>query len=318
MREYLNFRRNSVSTDEEWKSLYQFQANFRSQNKVTASDLLMNLELPLSLLQYLYSDSVRPSNKIGTLEKSLRENLRILKEKGRCGFISGQNPEFILREIYELNKDELRSYGVDIMRLGDDNSVIIDNTPSFGTTFDQHGEQAVKNVLKGTQFEDSPIVIETYTLLSVLESPICTRTDAGYGTSTMVLYELGVFGITAKHTIITSEQYKKLVKEDTNICVRALQRTPLTCRYPISSPTDVVVGYANYENLHKELDIATFLPLAHNSFPVNMFNASVPYIMNKEMLTKFEYVKDVKVCLHMYVLYVCMIMRYLNFSSVFV
>ena len=172
MRGYLNFRRNSVSTDEEWKSLYQFQANFRSENKVTASDLLMNLELPLSLLQYLYSDSVRPSNKIGTLGKSLRENLRILKEKGRCDFISGQNPEFILREIYELNKDELRSYGVDIMRLGDDNSVIIDNTPSFGTTFDQHGEQAVKNVLKGTQFEDSPIVIETYTLLSVLESPI--------------------------------------------------------------------------------------------------------------------------------------------------
>jgi hypothetical protein len=115
----------------------------------------------------------------------------------------------------------------------------------------------------------------------------------------MVLCELGVFGITAKHTIITSE-------EDTNICVRALQRTPLTCRYPISSPTDVVVGYAHYENLHKELDIATFLPLAHNSFPVNMFNASVPYIMNKEMLTKFEYVKDVKVCLHMYVCIVCM------------
>jgi len=117
----------------------------------------------------------------------------------------------------------------------------------------------------------------------------------------MVLCELGVFGITAKHTIITSEQYKKLVKDDTNICVRALQRTPLTCRYPISSPTDVVVGYAHYENLHKELDIATFLPLAHNSFPVNMFNASVPYIMNKEMLTKFEYVKDVKFFLHMYV-----------------
>ena len=130
----------------------------------------------------------------------------------------------------------------------------------------------------------------------------------------MVLCELGVFGITAKHTIVTSEQYKKLIKEDTNICVRALQRTPLTCRYPISSPTDVV-GYAHYENLHEKLDIATFLPLAHNSFTVNMFNASVPYIMNKEMLMKFEYVKDVKVCLHMYV---CMIMRYLNFSSVFV
>lgn len=291
----MKHRRNSVS-DEEWKSLYQFQAKFRSDKKVTASDLLVNLELPLSLLQYLYSDSVRPSKKIGTLGKSLRENLKIFMDSGCDDFPSGQDPEFILREIYELNKDKLWSFGVDSVRLGDDNSVIIGTTPSFGITFDQ---QAVKNFLKGTQFEDSPIVIETFTLLSVLESPICTRTNAGYGTSTMVFCELGIFGITAKHTIVDQNELLSLIKEDINICVYALQRTPLTCRYPILSPT-VVIGYANYENLHETLDIATFLPLSENSFPVNMFHGSVPYIMNNDMLLNFKYVKDVKVCLHMY------------------
>ena len=67
---YFNRKYSLPVSDEEWKRLYQFQVNFRSKNKVTASDLLVNLELPLSLLHYLYSDLVRPSNKIGTLGKS--------------------------------------------------------------------------------------------------------------------------------------------------------------------------------------------------------------------------------------------------------
>ena len=151
--------------DEEWKRLYLFQEKFRSENKVTASDLLVHYDLPLSLLQYLYSVSIPPSNKIWTLGKSLRDNLINLEKNAGssgCDIPKGQDPEFDLREIYEQKKDIFSSFGVDVVRLGDDNSIIIDTTPSLGITLDEVG---VKNLLKETQFEEFRIVVAYFTFL---------------------------------------------------------------------------------------------------------------------------------------------------------
>ena len=173
---FFNRKYSLPVSDEEWKRLYQFQVNFRSKNKVTASDLLVNLELPLSLLHYLYSDLVRPSNKIGTLGKSWQLKNSWGKRRPSCDFRSGQEPEFVLRDIYEFNKEKFGSFGVDSIRISDDsNSVIIGTTPSWGIALNQ---DAVKSLLEGTQFEEFPILVETFRLLSVLDSPICTWPNA--------------------------------------------------------------------------------------------------------------------------------------------
>jgi len=161
-------RRIDSLPDDEWKRLYQFQEKFRSENNVTASDLLVHFELPLSLLQYLYTDSFRPSNKIGTFGKSLREKLKTLKEKtgGVCGcdFPGGNDPAFVLREIYELNKDKFGSCGVSHLRLGDEILVIIASTiSSLGIPFDHNG---VEELFEGTQFAEYSIRVEKLTFLS--------------------------------------------------------------------------------------------------------------------------------------------------------
>lgn len=65
------FRRFSLPRqmrpDPEWDDLYLYQRQYRKENKITAGQLLNKMNLPINLVQYLYSDASRPSNRLGTL-----------------------------------------------------------------------------------------------------------------------------------------------------------------------------------------------------------------------------------------------------------
>jgi hypothetical protein len=127
-----NHYANQISNFDEWDDLYKFQCSYRMENGITAGDLLLSLQLPLSLTQYLYSNRSRPSNKPGSLGQQLRANLKNFKNAEKVTVHDSGNLSFQVQEFFQANKTTLRDIGVESLHLSDDEEglLIVGNTPA--------------------------------------------------------------------------------------------------------------------------------------------------------------------------------------------
>jgi hypothetical protein len=66
--------RQRKGSDEEWLKLYAFQEQYRKEHNVTASHILKELGLSLSLATFLYGNRFAPGAHCGPLGLQLRQN----------------------------------------------------------------------------------------------------------------------------------------------------------------------------------------------------------------------------------------------------
>ena len=162
--------------------MFNFQKAYRKQNKITASDLLISLDLPLSLLRYLYSKSSCPSSRNKTIiGKQLRTKLSEFL-KAPTAVVASEHTPYLLQEFVEENRSSFDEMGIDSVFI-DESGIVMAMNPNQKTV----DEDRLRTILANTQFATIPRRVEFYHYLMQFSSPICTRTSNGLGTSTVAL-----------------------------------------------------------------------------------------------------------------------------------
>ena len=104
----------SENDDSEWEKLFLFQKKIRKEKNITGPALLRLLNLPLTVLSYLYTSQRPPSKKENTYGGKLRVALKLLLEGPlRSEFIDAENTiEELLSDYRNENKDSFTENGV--------------------------------------------------------------------------------------------------------------------------------------------------------------------------------------------------------------
>ncbi len=179
-----------------WAALFNFQRKYRRRAHLTAKQLLEQLEVPLVMTQFLCSNTLLPSMKPGTKGFLLREKLVWLAATPFPP-VSEENlsNEEMVREFVEDNGAELAKLGVLTLYVEDDKLVVC----TAEECYNSHGfEQFVSS--SSLHFLPRRYTINYY--LTALRFPICTAMSLCYGTSTTVLSEAGIVGVTAGHVLL--------------------------------------------------------------------------------------------------------------------
>lgn len=165
---------------------------------MTGLDLIIVLKLPLSMVQYLYSDRIRPSSKVETVGYEIRERLKQL-QAGRwqhdLANSTGKNLNFGLRELYELNKQKFIDLGVDSLDIDDEGQLIV----GVAEALSEAAQVQLRVLVAQKQdYAALPIKFHYFSSLGYFDTPICCETAAGYGT------------VTTRHVVASPDSYKEL------------------------------------------------------------------------------------------------------------
>ena len=159
----------SYRIDDEWLELYNFQRSMRSLNGVTASDILKSLDLPLSLLQYMYSSDCVPSIRPGTMGHKLRLGISSLRMNATT-VEACRNITYMVREFFEANKIDLLRGGIDSLYVSEDNELVIGKTM---TVSPEQAEVALRLIHSDPNIGQLPIKVQIWRDLSIFQSPVC-------------------------------------------------------------------------------------------------------------------------------------------------
>jgi hypothetical protein len=163
--------------DEEWLKLYAFQEQYRKEHNVTASHILKEIGLPLSLATFLYQNRFAPGAHCGPLGLQLRQKLRELADAGATRSIVGGQLEdfeekgFYVREFFEAKFSELREAGVNMLRF-DDGGILVVGTRLVDTQLRFSAEKFQR-------------LLESNDILRGLHYTVEKYTDLIYGDSRM-------------------------------------------------------------------------------------------------------------------------------------
>jgi hypothetical protein len=283
--------------DVEWINLFEFQKQYRKYRQITAEQLLVEMKLPINLTQYLYAGSrVFPSTRSGTLGKSLRDNLNEIYEVNNTlkqspsmiceeNNMLNQSPNklFLLESILEEKRFLLEKCGVLTIYLDKDKNFVV------CTAEEKFNKNEFLEIIAEFNLNSTSIKYTETIACAYFRSPMCTKSNVGFGTSSVVLTKSGLLGITAKHTLVN----QPMEAEDC-IKVDALQHQCESVRYSPNAST-CTIGYALKTDIHATLDIALFHPLSNHSYCVNMFSADHTFSMDKDELFNFNFANSPKV-----------------------
>eukprot|EP01038_Epipyxis_sp_PR26KG_P015529 gene15529-20964_t len=262
--------------DEEWDALFQLQKKYRKAFKITTKQLLNEINLPINLQQYLYSQRSRPSNRPGSNGASLREKLKQLLSQWTENaetVIAAPYPEqidsFYLEEILEDQKEFLQKIGVLTMYFEGETIVVATAEESFNQKlFDEYIAS---------------------TALSARPRRFTTNSYCLVGGS-------GVIGVTARHNLVV-QQNALAVQQDAEmiavnaemIVVKALLAYRSDGRYSIVADRCHIGSSICDSDIHPDYDLAIFHPLSTHSYLVNMFNMNSSFRMDKREIINFDY-----------------------------
>ena len=178
------FRRQLLTlekTDDEWDSLFLYQLEYREKNCISAKRLLIDMNLPITLLQFLYSNLSRPSMRQGTLGRSLRDHLLELKSTDRVRTESQTDCTPLSLDIFlENHQAELVQFGVLTMNLSDEILVAHVELEKFD-------KEKFENFVNSTGLAAKEKKYLSSSFLNSFGSPFCTTTEEGaFGTTTIL------------------------------------------------------------------------------------------------------------------------------------
>jgi hypothetical protein len=294
-----------MAGDEEWRSLLEFSRQFRQEKNITASQLVIQLDLPVTMIQYLYNSKMIPSKKKNTKASQLRERLRQLREDHErelaeeCTRSDESFPELsFVDQIFDfemLHEEELSHIGVDNLFCSEE-----EDGKKFVTAIVREAvdiEILTSKLRELGLGDDCQITAERFYFASHFETPCCMQSQsaqAGYGTGNFLLTSLGLMGVTAAHVVLpmmekeTVRECRERVSQDgTNFFIHAYplsHRDPLTHRYPLAHQPLQVLGHTAVADVHESLDIAIFHPSAEHSYLVNKLDCDISFKPSEKLL----------------------------------
>lgn len=105
--------------DVDWEVKFQFQENYRRENKITGTAFLRALQLPETLLPYLYSNQRKPSIKPSSLGGKLRTSIGNLQMNPPTQLTINSRTD-ILQEYFIKNEAEFTELGIFAVNIGEE------------------------------------------------------------------------------------------------------------------------------------------------------------------------------------------------------
>jgi hypothetical protein len=191
-----------VSPGGSWSSLFDFAKEFRDKNRITATELMIHLDLPLTMIQYLYNPKITPSKKKNTKGYHLREKLRTLKLKME------QHPhlesEFRVQEgrikfpdrMYDFEmrfKEEFNQIGIESFFCSEENG----EKSILAIVRKDLSVDEITNKLHELGFTETPCAVsaQKFDFSSHFESPCCMGSSGvTHGTGNFLLVDIGLIG----------------------------------------------------------------------------------------------------------------------------
>lgn len=190
-----------------WEILFAFQKRYRSDHKLTGTAFLRQLELPGTLLPYLYSECRQPSKKASSIGGKLRGAIEELRKDTHVNCEKNNSCDLVA-EYFIIHKSDFSEHGVFAVNIGEEGELQI------YTEKDIEKSTAVELFAKCTDIDNIADMLNRMTVSVFLPAakfvpPVAIRSGLmdnspifGYGTLTPVLGEFGLFGITAKHCLL--------------------------------------------------------------------------------------------------------------------
>lgn len=163
---------NNTKDTDKWYELYNFQKEYRQNNKITAGCLLRKLDIDPFMAQYLYSCNITPSKRDDSEGKKLRDALEILFKNNKIYSDDSDFEENVL-EFLKNNMNNLKIVEDGI------NDIIVKNKEEIivVTSKPLAPEKAKEDLLKldDKLFKDIAITTDHFFLATYLESPLCVK-----------------------------------------------------------------------------------------------------------------------------------------------
>lgn len=198
---------HTAATNLEWEDLYNFQKKYRSDHNITAPALLRHLKLPTILLSYLYVDSIYPS--VSSLGGKLRTAIKSMRKSSDDSsdlFTLENTTDDLLEDYFRNNKEAFSSLGIFSINIASDGILKINcerevKHDDVIPLFIKCEVEEIQKLLSNMQIE------VFYQCYSKFDSPLAItseKRDTSFGTMTPIIGEFGLFGVTARHCLVSS------------------------------------------------------------------------------------------------------------------
>lgn len=196
----------SQAAEASWDELFEFQRNFRLERKLTGTALLRQLDLPGTVLPYLYSKSREPSKKPSSLGGKLRAAINDL-QMSPPDICERNLPTDLLEEHFIAHKSVFIDQGIFAVDINDEGELEIFSEKGIDVS-------EVTKLFAGLEMDGLDELMDHITVSIFLpsakfESPVAIRSGLfaesptlGFGTLTPILGKFGLFGLTAKHCLL--------------------------------------------------------------------------------------------------------------------
>lgn len=100
---------------DDWKSLFEFSRQFLEEKHMTATQLMIFLDIPVTMIQYLYNSKITPSKKRNTNGYKLRQKLKELQEISVLVIVTLPEVSFAegMFDFEILHQEELNQFGIE-------------------------------------------------------------------------------------------------------------------------------------------------------------------------------------------------------------
>lgn len=232
MMETGNMECNPVSQAAEasWDELFEFQRNYRLERKLTGTAFLRQLDLPGTVLPYLYSKARQPRKKPSSLGGQLRAAINGL-QMSPPDICERNLPTDLLQEYFIAHKSVFTDQGIFAVDINDEGELEIFSEK--GIDVSEVTKLFADLEMDGSDKLMDHITVSVFLPAAKFESPVAIRSGLlgesptlGFGTLTPIFGEFGLFGLTAKHCLLPpGTEHSVLLNSDAEIDVYGYPET---------------------------------------------------------------------------------------------